>query len=36
MHPDGGFDNQSQAMSMYEELGNVAVKGQLGPPRRQF
>eukprot|EP00804_Cyclotella_cryptica_P004685 CCRYP_019124-RA/>CCRYP_019124-RA protein AED:0.05 eAED:0.05 QI:528/1/1/1/1/1/3/49/379 len=33
MHPDGQFDIQSKAMSDYQELGNEAVKRQLGPPR---
>lgn len=35
MHPDGQFDTQSEAMSKYQELGNAAVKRQLGPPRHQ-
>lgn len=33
MHPGGEFALQSRAMSEYQDVGNTAVKRQLGAPR---
>lgn len=33
MHTDGRFIEHSRAMARYQEIGNIAAKRQLGPPR---
>lgn len=33
MHTDGKFEEQSKAMTYYQQIGNDAAKRQLGPPR---
>mmetsp|Transcript_28489 Transcript_28489/g.60693 ORF Transcript_28489/g.60693 Transcript_28489/m.60693 type:complete len:481 (+) Transcript_28489:15-1457(+) len=33
MHTDGQFEEHSNAMAYYQEIGNDAAKRQLGPPR---
>ncbi len=35
MHPGGQFDEQSDAMSRYQEILNAAARVQLGPPREK-
>eukprot|EP00986_Skeletonema_menzelii_P007025 scaffold2677_cov141-Skeletonema_menzelii.AAC.10 len=35
MHPGGQFDEQSAAMSQYQEILNAAARRQLGPPREK-
>lgn len=35
MHPSGEFIHQADVMSQYAEIGNTAVKRQIGPPRQK-